>query len=244
MYHIVICEDNPEQGKLLADIINHVMNERISVFICQSAAEFEGFLQTHPMPDVVFMDIELGNGENGIDAIKRLIPRTFKTQVIYITGYLKYCTQVYSTPHISFLVKPFQSAQVKTALEQSLAKMEEMQYEGISICIHSQVIYIPFRQLKYIESSGRKLRFVCSDTTYESYMQIKDAVPKLDMRFFQCHKSYIVNLDQVLSCDGKTYTLRNNECIPISTRYRLDSKRVFLNYLSQNISFHVNSIQK
>ena len=109
MYHIVICEDNPEQGKLLADIINHVMNERISVFICQSAAEFEGFLQTHPMPDVVFMDIELGNGENGIDAIKRLIPRTFKTQVIYITGYLKYCTQVYSTPHISFLVKPFQS---------------------------------------------------------------------------------------------------------------------------------------
>ena len=236
MYHIVLCEDDLEQGKMLSDTIRQVLNEHVSIFICQSAAELEDHLQTHPAPEIVFMDIELGSGENGIDAVKRLIPETLKTQVIYITGYLKYCTQVYSTSHVSFLVKPFQSAEVKTALEQAFSKTEQMQREGVCINIRSQVIYLPFRHIKYVESIGRKLRFVCVDATYESYMQLKDFPLAVDSRFFRCHKSYIVNLDQVLSYDSKNYTLRSGEYIPISIHYRQDAKRAFLDYLGQDIS--------
>lgn len=236
MHHIVLCEDDLEQGKLLINIIRQILNEQISIFICQSAAEFEDYLQTHSVPDIVFMDIELGKGENGIETVKRLIPESLKTQVIYITGYLKYCTQVYSTPHVSFLVKPFQCAEVKTALEQALSKIEQMQREGVCISIRSQVIYLPFRRIKYVESIGRKLRFVCVDATYECYMRLKDITLALDPRFFQCHKSYIVNFDQVSSYDSKNYILRSGESIPISTRYRQDAKRAFLDYLGQNIS--------
>lgn len=236
MYHIVLCEDDLEQGKMLAEIIRQILKEQISIFICQSALEFEDYLQTHSAPDIAFMDIELGDGENGIDTVKRLIPETLKTQVIYVTGYLRYCTQVYNTSHVSFLAKPFQSAEVRTALEQAFFKMEQMQREGVCINIRSQVIYLPFRHIKYVESIGRKLRFVCVDATYECYMRLKDITLTLDPRFFQCHKSYIVNLDQVLSYDSKNYTLRSGESIPISTRYRQDAKRTFLDYLSQNIS--------
>ena len=237
MRHIILCEDNLDHGNLLADIIKNILTEPAAIFICQSILELEELLQVFPTPDIVFMDIELGKGENGIHAVSRLIPETLKTQVIYITGYLKYCTQVYRTPHISFLVKPFKPIEVQTALEQAFKKKKKMELEGIGITVHSQIICIPFFYFFYIESFGRKLRFVCIDTTYESYMRLKDAIPLLDTRFFQCHKSYIVNLGQVAIYDAKNYVLRSGEYIPISAKYRRDAKRIFMNFLSKDIDF-------
>lgn len=68
------------------------------------------------------MDIELGPDECGIDAAKRLFPARTGVQVIFIAGHMEYCTRMYETEHISFLVKPIQSEDLKHTLDRAAAR--------------------------------------------------------------------------------------------------------------------------
>lgn len=58
-------------------------------------------------PDIALLDIQL-NEENGISLARELFPAHCGTAVIFITGYMEYCTDVYEAEHIYFLLKPLQ----------------------------------------------------------------------------------------------------------------------------------------
>ena len=48
--------------------------------------------------------------------MRDLFPTGSKTQVIYATGYIEYCTPVYETQHVYFLVKPVRQSTLDDAL--------------------------------------------------------------------------------------------------------------------------------
>ena len=187
------------------------------------------------VPSVVLMDIELGAGVCGIDVVKRLFPAGSGVQVIYITGYIEYCTKVYETEHVSFLVKPVQEEELKAALDRALNRTADNIREGIMLRSGSELRFLPFAGLCFLESAGRKMRFCCGEHVYESYARMKNVVQTLDGRFYQCHKSFVVNLDWVASCNGREYTMTTGERVPISSRYRAAAKSAFLRRLSHTV---------
>lgn len=75
------------------------------------------------------MDICLGE-ESGIELVKRLAPETAGVQVIYVTGYVEYCTKVYETEHISFLLKPVDRVELLQAVTRAKERLVRRPHRG------------------------------------------------------------------------------------------------------------------
>lgn len=235
MRQILICDDDAEQQEQLRGLVGRLIGTGVSVIACDSVNRLERTLEKAPPPDVVLMDIELGQNLCGIDVVKRLFPAGSGVQVIYITGYMEYCTRVYETEHISFLVKPVRAEELKAALNRALERVAAGGRAGIVVHAGTQLRFLPFSELRYLESAGRKIKFHWDGQICESYARLKDTVRELDDRFYQCHKSFVVNLDYVASCDGRDYALTTGERVPISGRSRMEAKSAFLHRLSHTV---------
>ena len=89
MWNVLICDDQPEQGNRLKQLL--AADTELHIDCCTSTREVERACGGARRPDLLLMDIRLGE-ENGIDLVKRLTPEVSGIQVIYITGYVEYCT--------------------------------------------------------------------------------------------------------------------------------------------------------
>ena len=47
--------------------------------------------------------------------------------------------------------------------------------------------------------------------------------------FYRCHKSFIVNLDEISKCDGKIVYMKNGDDLDISRRKMPEFNKIYLN---------------
>ena len=79
------------------------------------------------LPDIAFVDIRLSDeagAPTGIDVVESVFAGT-AVQVVYVSAYDSYHTQVYRTEHASFVKKPAFSADVDAALGHALKRLRE-----------------------------------------------------------------------------------------------------------------------
>lgn len=234
MWRAVLCEDNPEQAQWLAELIRREAGFGMELTVCKTVKALEKKVEIEGWPELLFMDIQIGE-DDGIEVVKRLAPQESGTQVIYVTGFIEYCTKVYETEHISFLTKPVRQGELKIALDHARERIDRSRREGIAVKAREGVYFLPLSDIQFIESVGRKVLFYTSRQVYESYAKLSDVQKRVDERFYQCHKSFIVNLDRVAACEKKQYVLKNGQTVPISARNQGEAKQKFLHYLSDRV---------
>lgn len=117
-YTVCIVEDNAECAAALIDkVAASPFSEGFEVHEMASRAELEYFVSEGHAVDILITDINLGtDAADGISMVRDLFPAGSKTQVIYATGYIEYCTPVYETQHVYFLVKPVRQSAFDDAL--------------------------------------------------------------------------------------------------------------------------------
>lgn len=232
MWNVLICDDQREQCGHLKELLGEDPELRVSC--CTSTRELEEICATR-RPDILLMDICLGE-ESGFELVKRLAPETAGVQVIYVTGYVEYCTKVYETEHISFLLKPVDRAELLQAVTRAKERLTRRRTEGLTLQTKSAVYFLPFAGIRYLESQGRQVRCVTDHGTCESYARLSELEGQLNDRFFQCHKSFVVNMDRVTAFASTCFTLSTGERIPVSTRRRAEARLRFLQSLKEGFS--------
>ena len=94
-----------------------------------------------------------------------------------------------------FLEKPLTREKVNSGMDRILRQMEEN-----SFCYRSGRIsrQVPYREILYYESCGRKVLVHTNDGIYEYFGKLSQIMDQgLPSNFLCIHKSYIVNLDHV-----------------------------------------------
>ena len=235
MYHILICDDDVRHNEVLTRTIADLLGkEHVEIVACTTPEELAQLLIQGIQPQVLLMDIELQE-RSGIDVVKRLHRNLPDMPVIYVTGHIGYCSKVYETDHVGFLVKPIQRVDLEAALSRALGQAEKARNEGLVIRSHQQGRFLPFARLRYLESAGRKVLFAFEDERLESYIRLKDLMEQLDSRFYQCHKSFVVNLDWVSGMEGSDFLLYSGERVPISARHRQEARDRFFHTLGEKL---------
>ncbi len=109
---IVIIEDEQLLAEDLSDIIKSLDQAFIVSAIINSVAEGVEYFQSHPLPDLIFSDIQLGDG------LSFEIFQTMKAQipVIFCTAYHEYALDAIRTNGIEYILKPFSSETVLQAI--------------------------------------------------------------------------------------------------------------------------------
>lgn len=226
----MVCDDDVAFVEKTAQML-HELYEACSVEHMYGPEALEASLrEDSSAADVLLVDIEL-RSKNSIELIRRYLKPSSPMQVIYVTGYIHYCSEVYDTKHSSFLVKPLKPESLQHAVELAYRSLERDQKSGISIKTNGgiRIIYAP--SLLYVESHGRCLSLVTDGERIETYEKLKDFQKGLDKRFVICHKSFLVNLDHVRQFCGNSFLMEDGTIIPISEAKRKSVREYFIRYI-------------
>jgi two-component system, LytTR family, response regulator LytT len=110
---IVIIEDEKLTAKDLAKTISGIDPDIEIMALLHSVEEAIDFLKAKPKLDLIFSDIELGDGLS-FEIFEKI---QNKTPIIFCTAFNKYALEAFKTVGIDYLVKPFSKPTVEKALE-------------------------------------------------------------------------------------------------------------------------------
>ena len=102
---------------------------------CPLDTDSHRVLSAAALPDILFVDVRLADGLNGIDLVHRLIPSTAPVQVIYVSAYLEYAPAAYHTRHTWFLSKPVVQDELNAALARAAHGAGALLIEDCAHCV-------------------------------------------------------------------------------------------------------------
>lgn len=128
----VIVEDEQLAAQTLEKLVTAVEPEIEIVAILQSIDESVEWFGTHPMPDLVFMDIHLADGSSFtiFEEVNISCP------VIFTTAYDTYALKAFEVNSIDYLLKPIN----KSDLERAISKLKQRSGATDNLLKHSELI--------------------------------------------------------------------------------------------------------
>lgn len=233
MYQVLIIEDDECAAAHLGRLVsNHPEAAHFDVS-CVDSASLECRLAMGAAPHIAFVDINLGDGvQSGIQLVERCFPDGSPTQVIYVTGYIEYCTEVYQTDHVSFLLKPLEQEPLDRALDKALRNLDRARRESLAVRAGGATRMVPAQAIEFIESHKRKLAIHTDEGELQTYATLSDAEDRLPIYFLRCHKSYLVNMNHITELRADEITMRSGAVIPVSRTWRAKVKERFARFLA------------
>lgn len=110
---IIIIEDERLTAEDLVDVIQRVEPSANIVTVISSVKEGLDFFSEEVKADLIFSDIQLGDGQSFEIFGERQIP----IPVIFCTAYDEYALEAFKTNGIDYILKPFSSQIIKQAIE-------------------------------------------------------------------------------------------------------------------------------
>ncbi|PQJ75814.1 LytR/AlgR family response regulator transcription factor [Polaribacter gangjinensis] len=200
---------------------------------CENLPEGIKAIRKHK-PTIVFLDIEMP-GHSGLELLDFFDENEIDFSIIFTTAYNQYAIQAFKFSAIDYLLKPINPTQLVEAikrLEKNIQKIENLQalkenilkenITKIAVPSGSSLIFIDTTKISYIKGEGAYSEVFCNNGTkhlVSRNLKNFEDILCVDNRFLRVHKSYIVNLEQVVSfnkSDGGSLTLEDKNQIPVS----------------------------
>ena len=133
MIHIAICEDDPIYLRELEKTIKETKELSTEIHPCSSAEDRSKLYGKNSVPyDIVLMDIELPE-KSGIILSKEILQSHAATQIIFITQYREYCSDVYETEHVCFIHKSDVKQYLPHAIEKAIFNLKQRKNNYLTI---------------------------------------------------------------------------------------------------------------
>lgn len=222
---ILAIEDDPvaaEALKLSIESLNYVL-----IDVVDEAEEFLRLVKA-TLPDVLLLDIDLGNEPNGIELAQQATNQ-FDIPFLYITSQHDSGTvdEAIASAPAAYITKPFDTTSLHAAIELAIAQKEapplnSRQSNSLFIREEGSFSKVPTDQLLFIEAQNKQCRLQLEDkerTITAKITELSQQLPGKD--FIQVHRSFIVNLEKVTEIDGQYKWLRTgNFQVPIGRSYK------------------------
>lgn len=186
---VLIVEDEIHSGLMLQNMILKLRPQWQIMSVMQSVADTVAFLQENPRPDLIFLDIELADG-NCFSIFEQI---KVDSAIIFTTAYNEYAIKAFKLNSVDYLLKPIKEEHLSLAIEkyENLRQIlldagdqereeaaEMIDYDHLAHLIHSP------------QHSYRK-RFLISRRESFYKLDVKDAACFL----FEARLTYVITFD-------------------------------------------------
>lgn len=122
MLKLAICEDNPVHAQRISHMAEQLITVPFTCRIFSSGSELRSACQKEPHSfDIICMDISLEKDTaTGIHFAQEINFLNPYAQIIYISQYLEYASDVYETEHVYFIHKEQLEAHLGNALHAAM----------------------------------------------------------------------------------------------------------------------------
>jgi DNA-binding LytR/AlgR family response regulator len=231
---IVIIEDEQYTADDLAETILKVESKAQIMASLRSVKEAVSFFQTNEKPDLIFCDIQLGDGLSF--EIFNKIP--VSSPVIFCTAYDEYALKAFKVNGIDYILKPF----TKKTIQESLKK-----YRDLS---ESFVNNVPSYKALLELLEGRRNQKQVSVLVYHKDNIIPVKVDDIALFYIQSEVTYLITfhkkeftinntLEELEKITGNDFYRANRQFL-INRRAITNASQYFARKLSVNLNIPLN----
>ena len=234
MLNIFVCEDHAAQRRSIVQIIqNTVLMEELDMQIVLDSDDPYVLLEKIKSSEntgIYFLDIDLGSSMNGLklaQQIRLFDPRGF---IIFITAHseLSYMTFQYRVEAMDFVLKD-NPAEAKVKIRECLLNAMERYtlqtnkiHKVYTIEAGGRKLSVDYDDIFFFETSSNvhKVILHAKDRQIEFSSTMKELTDTLDNNFVRCHRSFLVNKNNIKETDSKNRIIyfTNGETCLMSTR--------------------------
>ena len=182
----------------------------------------EAFLESNVYYDVVLMDIELGEGREDGFSISEKYQRIKRDVVLIImTTHIEFSRKGYQVNAFRYIDKTCMEEELQEALNSAENRLVQNRFIEVHMNgMGMQKVYC--KNIVYIESNNNTAiinteteKLICRETLKSLYKKLQDK------GFFQLHRVYVVNLEQIQKFEEKNIYLKNGITLMITkSRYK------------------------
>jgi len=237
----LIAEDEPLMRDRLKEKLAEVWPELVVVAEASDGHEALALFDVHE-PQIAFLDIRMP-GRTGLEVAASI---GGDCHVVFITAYDQYALAAFEAGAVDYLMKPVESDRLAQTVERVQRKLaappadlsvlieqlrgsvaqKPQRLRWIKAAVGKQVKLIAVSDVIYFQSDAKYTRVVLAQS--EAYIRtpLKELLAELDPdKFWQVHRSTVVNLDQVAGvlredAERQFVLLKNRqERLPISRQF-------------------------
>jgi DNA-binding LytR/AlgR family response regulator len=208
---VLIVEDEAAAYENLKSIISEVDPEVEFSGHTESIIQTVRWLNNHPAPDLIFMDIHLSDGS----AFNIFSSVNIDTPIVFTTAYDEHAIEAFKVNSIDYLLKPIELNEIKRAIDKyrklttsifhnrfndlSRLILSGQFSDKLLIPINNELIPVNVTQISFFYSSSGNTCVVLKDNSNFQYTRTLDSIydqlnPSL---FFRANKQFIISKDSV-----------------------------------------------
>lgn len=231
MLHIAICDDEKDFAAYLTALLDKFAaetGEEIKISTYYDGMEL--IEKYDASTDLIFLDIQMRT-VNGLRTAQRIREMDENVDIIFLTSLVQYGLEGYRFRAADYIVKPIRYARLKDELSQWLLKYRRNDLPFVIVANDGGRYKIMLKELRYIETSGRRLLFHTGNQEIPCYRTMRETEKELSPQgFARCHSGYLVNMYFIKRVEKLDIVLSTGEHIPISQPKRKDFMTRLTNY--------------
>lgn len=236
MLNIAICDDlqsdRIHMENLTRDFIDEEGYDATIIKFDSGEKLIQYYSNKNAAFDIVFLDIYM-NGMNGLKSAEQIRKYDADCKIIFTTSSAEHSLESFKVFPFFYLVKPIDKAAFYPVAEKAVKEINREKRKSLSVKIGSSIQTVFYKDIVFIESSAKILSVHTSDDRVITYKFKLDELQNQidDKRFLRCHKSFLVNMDQISGVDNYLFELSGGTQIPITQRTFASIKKSFYDYI-------------
>lgn len=205
-YLTAIIEDDSEYARYLEECLVRYGQEHGCAFQIRPFSRAEAFLETvRGLYDLVFMDVELGEGwMNGIEAARAMRSKGSMAVLFFVTNMPQYAPSGYDVDAIDYCIKPINYNSLSVKLDKARRVLAQRKGVPVRVKTREGIRVISSAEIYYIEVMGHDLMFHTAGEVITSYGGLGERESELrEHEFARCSASVLVNLRYVNGLYGE-----------------------------------------
>lgn len=230
MLRVYICEDNDKQLERVTKAVKEtILTEGLNMQLALATSEpYEvlSHVENESEAGIYFLDVELNSTMDGIELASKIRKYDTLGFIIFVTTHpeFSYLTFKYKVEALDYIVKDGHE-ELKSSIKNCLIDINKRfanEKKEEKKCFYAKcgqrVMHVPYEDIILFETAPtpHKVTLHTINRRIEFYGHIGKILDELDDRFYQCHKSYIINRDQITMVDKKNreiYLNGENMCV-------------------------------
>lgn len=234
--HIAVCDDSLEELSRISSLLEDYRREYggfITYETFHSALDLLEIMKTRTF-DMLLLDI-LMPGLTGMDAAKEIRLSDHEITIIFLTSSREFAVESYRVGAEDYILKPARKDEIFPVLDKLLTKFTQEE-AFLTIKTGSGIIKLYYSQIVYVEVTNRTIQFILVNGEVRKaygYLSEYEEKLQLDPHFIKSHRSYLINLRQVIELDKNGLKTTVGKTVPVSRDAFIKVKAAYMKYLLQ-----------
>lgn len=177
--------------------------------------------------DIVFLDIEM-KAMDGFETAHRYRANNEETLIIFLTTHTELSRKGYIVNAFRYIDK----AHMSEEMEEALKAVDELLSRNYVVHFHVLNLgemHVKAKDILFVETEKRNVIIHTKDQKYLSNRKMDELETELTVwGFFRCHKSYLVNLENIHKFDKINVYFKNGSTAMVSARKYTELKERYI----------------